>query len=926
MAKIDIERLKSAISLEDLVERCGVELKRKGAGELVGLCPFHGENTPSFTVTPAKQLYHCMGCGAGGDHINFVQDMYQCDFKTAAEKLQEMAGGDFTMDDTSSVRRESVRAEVVPDWVPAIPAADIPAPKTLRVQRDGEWVDTPVVAAWAYRDRDGRLHGYTCRVEFEKPDGTIGKDVIPVTWMRNTKTGVEQLRQTSLPKPRLLYGTELLNSHPRANIILVEGEKTADAARRLLANFPVLVVTWPGGGKAAKLADWSLLKGRKIVCWPDCDSQLDRQTGEFMAYHEQPGVAAMITISRLVDADVRIVRVPEPGNWSNGWDLADGEAEGWTGDQVMAFIKQNLTTADEILQKYKTESEQVQEEVLESDVYQDDQYYDLPVPHLPNDNEEPFRILGWDRGQAYYLPKSCRQVISLSSSGHTKLNLLSLAPLRYWREWYTASKKGGDGVDWEMAADSLIQRAQAAGIWNPELVRGRGAWFDDGRSVVHAGDKVIIDGEQFTLQNAPTQYVYEAGMPMSLAMGEPMANSEAKKFSDICEALRWERKISGRLLAGWVFLAPICGALDWRPHIWITGGAGSGKSTVLSKIMTPALGETMVSVQGDTTEAGLRMKLKTDALPVVFDEFESEREKSAARVQDVMALLTQASSDTGASILKGGMNGQANTFKIRSMFAFASIGVNIKQHAARTRVTVLSLVTPPIGHVETEQDVQQYNKLIEIILNTLTDDYITRLQARAVRMIPIIRKNARVFSEAAAMSLGTRRMGDQIGTLLAGAYALFSQNEITRDEAAAWINQQDWSDVTDTSEERDEISCLNQILSHSLRVEVTAGSRTRTVGELVEKLASKRSDHEIDNAEALDALGRIGIRVEVNIKGMYEIWVANTHKEIGKILNGTNYVNSWARVLLRINGAYKIDTKKYAGVASRGVAVPLDSV
>lgn len=925
MVKIDIERLKSAIPLEELIERYGVELKRKGAGELFGLCPFHGETTPSFTVTPAKQMYYCMGCGAGGDHINFIQDLHQCEFKAAAEKLQEMVGGDFT-DTSTPIRRESKKIETTPEWVPSIPYADIPAPKSLRVQRDGQWVDTPVSSAWAYCDHYGKLHGYTCRVEFEKPDGTTGKDVIPVTWMRNTTTGEEKLRQTSLPKPRLLYGTELLNGHPRANIILVEGEKTADAARRLLANYPVLVMTWPGGGKAAKLADWSLLSGRKIVCWPDCDSQLDRQTGEFMAYHEQPGVAAMLSISELVDADVRIVRVPKPGEWTNGWDLADGEAEGWTGEQVMAFIKQNLTTADEILKESAPAAEPVSDsEIIDAEYYDDEQYYEQPMQFLPAETSEPFRILGWDRGRAFYLPKSCRQVIDLSSSGHTKLNLLSIAPLSYWLQTFQANKKG-DGADWEMAADSLIRRSQAAGIWNPELVRGRGAWFDDGRSVVHAGDKVIIDGEQFTLQNAPTKYVYEAGMPMSLAMGEPMPNSESKKFSDICESLRWERKISGRLLAGWVFLAPICGALDWRPHIWITGGAGSGKSTVLSKIMTPALGETMVSVQGDTTEAGLRMKLKTDALPVVFDEFESEREKSATRVQDVMALLTQASSDTGASILKGGMNGQANTFKIRSMFAFASIGVNMQQHAARTRVTVLSLVTPPIGHVETQADIQQYNALIADILDTLTTDYIMRLQARAVRMIPVIRKNARVFSEAAAMSLGTRRMGDQIGTLLAGAYALFSQKEITRDEAAAWINQQDWSEVTESGEDRDEVSCLNLILSHSLRVEVQGGIKTRTVGELVEKISNKKIDHEVQASEAIDALGRIGIRIEVNIKGRYEIWVSNTHKEISRILGGTNHANNWARVLLRINGSYKVDTKKYAGVSSRGVAIPLDSV
>lgn len=925
MARIDTDRLKSALPLETLIERCGVELKSKGPNELVGLCPFHTESTPSFTVTPAKQAYYCMGCGAGGDHITFLQGMYSDDFRAAAERLQEMVGGAVNDNIPAPVQRASNKTETAPAWVPAIPAADVPPPRSLRVMRDGQWVDTPVVGAWAYRDREGRLHGYTCRVEFQKDDGTTGKDVIPVTWQKNTASGAEQLRQGALQKPRLLYGTELLDSHPKANIILVEGEKTAEAARRLLASLPVLVMTWPGGGKAAKLADWALLAGRKIVGWPDCDGKADPQTGDYLPYHEQPGVAAMLTIAGLVDAEMRIVRVPDAGQWPDGWDLADAEAEGWTGDQVMQFIKQNLTTAAEILQAATPELAQANDN-------DPGDYYDQPDDYIPDDlpghshhagTDEPFRILGWDRGRAYYLPAGCPQVTELPAGAHTKLNLLQLAPLRYWREWFPGEKRG-QGVEWEMACDSLIRRAQSAGIWNPDIIRGRGAWFDDGRSVVHAGNKVIIDGESYGLQQVPSRYVYEASAPFKLSMDNPMTNSESVKFSRICESLRWERKISGKLLAGWVFLAPICGALDWRPHIWITGGAGSGKSTILSRIIRPALDGTMVFVQGDTSEAGIRQRVKFDALPVVFDEFESEREKAANRVQDVMSLTTQASSDTGAEILKGGAGGKAESFRIRSMFAFASIGVNIKQHAARTRVTVLSLQTPSAGHVETQADTDQYNALIGSILDTLTPDYIARLQARAVRMIPIIRHNARVFAEAAAMGLGTRRMGDQIGTLLAGAFALYNQGEISRQQAADWIAQQDWSDVTDANEERDEVTCLNLIMAHSLRVEICDGVKTRTVGELAEVVSSKVYDKEVYSEHAINALARVGLRVEVNLQGRYQLWVANAHKEVKRILVGTNYADSYSRVLLRIPGADKIPVKKFAGVPARAVSVPLE--
>ena len=80
------------------------------------------------------------------------------------------------------------------------------------------------------------------------------------------------------------------------------------------------------------------------------------------------------------------------------------------------------------------------------------------------------------------------------------------------------------------------------------------------------------------------------------------------------------------LLAGWVALAPTCGCLDWRPHIWLTGGAGTGKS-LIHRFISPLLHDMGVPVSGNTTEAGLRQTLKSDALPVVFDEAESMKKQ-----------------------------------------------------------------------------------------------------------------------------------------------------------------------------------------------------------------------------------------------------------------------------------------------------------
>ena len=83
-------QLRSRVSLSGFIGRY-VGLKRKGE-EYLGLCPFHGEKTPSFTVNEIKGFYHCFGCGAHGDIISFVQHKEKCSFKEAVVFLSEYAG------------------------------------------------------------------------------------------------------------------------------------------------------------------------------------------------------------------------------------------------------------------------------------------------------------------------------------------------------------------------------------------------------------------------------------------------------------------------------------------------------------------------------------------------------------------------------------------------------------------------------------------------------------------------------------------------------------------------------------------------------------------------------------------------------------------------------------------------------------------
>jgi DNA primase len=87
----DKERVRDAVDFIALVET-KTELRKTGGSEFTGLCPFHDERSPSFSVDAAKKVYHCFGCGEGGDLFKFVEQTENVDFTEALEILAQRSG------------------------------------------------------------------------------------------------------------------------------------------------------------------------------------------------------------------------------------------------------------------------------------------------------------------------------------------------------------------------------------------------------------------------------------------------------------------------------------------------------------------------------------------------------------------------------------------------------------------------------------------------------------------------------------------------------------------------------------------------------------------------------------------------------------------------------------------------------------------
>lgn len=248
-------------------------------------------------------------------------------------------------------------------WRPIVPVPrHAPRPEYFRHgfknRKTGDWTDLRSVRHWAY-EFEGELYGYVARFERVSSDGELVKDTIPFTWCEDTTTerGLQGWHAKTWPAPRPLYvPAALLSGDPSTvPVVIVEGEKCAEAGFRLLGH-EFDFVCWPGGAKTWAMARWGTLLGRTVYLWPDCDAQRERPTREererpdfdpstkpIRPAHKQPGMQAMVNIGSLLMADhgctVHICQIPKPGAVGDGWDIADAIAEGWDADQVRAFIR-----------------------------------------------------------------------------------------------------------------------------------------------------------------------------------------------------------------------------------------------------------------------------------------------------------------------------------------------------------------------------------------------------------------------------------------------------------------------------------------------------------------------------------------------------------------------------------------------------------
>ncbi len=310
---------------------------------------------------------------------------------------------------------------------------------------------------------------------------------------------------------------------------------------------------------------------------------------------------------------------------------------------------------------------------------------------------------------------------------------------------------------------------------------------------------------------------------------------------------------------------------------------------------------------------------------MLFEETEQNDERERLRMQNVLSLIRQSSTESGAKTLKGSQNGQASAFMIRSMFCLASVQVGMRHQADLERISVLSL--KPKRTPNKEQAAKNWAVIREAVEGLESDKTLpARLLRRSILLLPTTLLNIATFSKVAADKFGSQREGDQFGVLLAGAWSLVKSTAATEEEAREMINRYDWTEYTETSEQEESSKALQTLLERQIRTQRGDVS----VYELVARAAGRDGAGSWDGAKDLaDAiLRRHGIMLKFNgrLAESAAMLVAYNHSELDALMSDTPYASDVKGQLLRVAGAFRHEPMRFNGTLSRSVGIPLNMV
>lgn len=523
------------------------------------------------------------------------------------------------------------------------------------------------------------------------------------------------------------------------------------------------------------------------------------------------------------------------------------------------------------------------------------------------DHIKQIRPLGISEEGGYmFFPRGSGRIVTISASGMGRLtNLFQLVPNKnFWELHYDVDGKSSSSTIAENAAAHLINECNKLGVFRSDDKRGVGAWEDECGYIVNTGKRIIGSDIDCQPSEFESEMVYESGVNVIDMSVDSLSEDDAALMLDVCQSFTWKRPEYAKLWAGWMVVAGIGGALDWRPHIWITGRSGSGKSTAMDLVVKRMLHDIAVKHDGGTSEAGVRKYLGSSSRPFVMDEAESESMKDRANMDAILSLFRKASS--------GGVVANANaTFQARSCACFAAINPNVTEVADAARITLLEL--EPNNSANRSQE---FKELLAKIHKLTSKGCDKRLFKMAFENIETIIANIGAFNVAAMGMFGNQRAADQIAPLIAGAYFLECRELVDVNKATEILSRDNWDWFLSVSDENDSAKLVSHIMTSRISYDSLGARREGAIGDLID-IVVNGSEGAGDVHRGLKAYG-------LKVEGDY-LLVANSSNNLARLLRDTPW-NPWSRTLGDVAGATNWENAPVyfmRGMTKKVKAIPL---
>lgn len=744
---------------------------------------------------------------------------------------------------------------------------------------------------------------------------------------------VDEKSNTSAPKLPKEYTKN--NSRPLynlpevmkcQNILLVEGEKTCDAALDLLSGKidDFTVTTFSGGSSSHQKTDFSPLKGKRVVVWPDNDI---------------PGQVCMSSICdyTLPLHDVNFSQVTQNylERFPQKWDLADNLPEGIELENIIQKINSELEKAKPGL-KFTPKAFDANKQVSSVSV----ENYDPFRSTLGK-----FRVLGYEDKRLVFIPAQTSVVtrITLEELANTKfIGLLRIYnDLSYWQNevWPAiCGDKDSNKADPVFIASVLAGKCYAAGYYSTSSRehRGIGCWVDQGRLVVHCGSHLLVNGNRVAISNFETECVYEVCANIGMIGGlKELDDDKSSLVYEAAKLVNWRNPLFSLLYSGWIVTSMISGLLEWRPHIWLIGNMGCGKSKLFERVTKPVLGPMAYSTVGGTSEAGIRQATQFDSRPVVFDEAESNNEQDMNRLAAIVKLIRDSSSNQNSMNTKGTPGGSAVGFCPRSSYCLSSVGTSGLLPQDKQRISILMIDDlQTIG--SPSERVKQYEKFLHLSNHiTSTPHFSQRLLLRIIENIDLVKANIQIATKYFTNTFGAQRMGEQYGTLIAGHWILKGTDVITENDLQDLSLQYDWSDLILASKEnRADRAMLDALLMAPIRVSTRQKTQLdRPVSDLIGQVTAKTFNRhndavDVSKEDAAYALEMHGIKLDMEKNLVHLARSGNGILSVEGLLKRVNFCqySQWDQILERSKNADAKRTNRqfFASTSRIAITIPLN--